>query len=290
MAHVPDDPTQAQIWLDGTAPNQQLSIYVPRGDKGDPGGITLGTLLNAANLNDIKTSGVYRQTSATNSTALNNYPEASLGVLLVYEVSTGTHLEQEFRPFWFSPTLRHSQISYRRQFVNGVWSPWKTFGATRIDETAGRVVYQWDDKNFRDQIIYGDTGWRTVTPPPTAVVTGGTVRFRRINATVYLRFVDLTMSTGANGFGELIAAPDVPVGFRPSSTERTMQHVGLANNATTPQTISVYSAIGWLYQTVGASISLTRPSAALQGTVSWHCEEVWPATLPGTAFGTILNG
>lgn len=290
MAFTPTDPTKAEVRVVGEAPNQSLDFYIPRGAKGEPGGIVLGTLLGAANLNDIKTSGVYRQTSAANSTQLNNYPEASLGVLIVHEVTATTHLEQEFRPFWFSPTLRHGQVFYRRQFVSGAWSSWKVFGATRVAETAGRVVYQWDNVNFREQIIWGDTGWRTWSPPINGVVTGGTVRFRRVNENVYLRFIDLQLSTAANGFGELIAAADVPVGFRPNGVERSMQSVGQTNNATYPQMISIYSSVGWLYQTIGIANSLSRPTAPLQGTVSWVTDEVWPTTLPGTAFNTIPNG
>lgn len=290
MPRTPDDPTQAQAWLTQNGPQVELELYVPRGNKGDPGGITLGTLLGTANLNDIVTSGVYRQTSASNSTPLNNYPEASLGVLVVYEVTAGTHLEQEFRPFWFSPTVRHAQVSYRRQFVNGVWSAWRAFPAVRVDETAGRVIYQWDPVNQRDQLITGDTGWRTVTPTPNATVVSGTVRYRRVDRQVWLRFVDLQLSSGATGFGELISAPDVPVGFRPNSAERTFQAVGMTNNAINQQIISCYSAIAYVNTITVSGVTGTRPASPLAGTVSWVTDEVWPTTLPGTAFGSILNG
>ncbi|QFG13632.1 minor tail protein [Arthrobacter phage Shepard] len=285
-------PTTLTVGTVDTGPDEigNIGPTGPQGLKGDPGGFVLGTGLSMLNLNDIKTSGIYRQTSASYSTPERNYPEASLGVLLVYEVTTGTHLEQEFKPFWFSPTLRHGQVSYRRQFASGNWTPWKAHAATRVDQTSGRVVYQWDPINFRDQLIWGDTGWRVVTLTPNTTVTSGTVRYRRVNDRVSLRFVDVMLSSANNGFGEIISASDVPIGFRPNSSERSMQMIGQTNNATYPQMISVYSAIGWLYQTIGIANSLTRPTSALMGTVNWTTDEVWPTTLPGTAFNTIPNG
>lgn len=288
---TPDDPERAQVWLDGVGtPTVTMDIYVPRGNKGDPGGFTLGALLGAANLNEIVTSGVYRQTSAANSTPLNNYPEASLGVLLVYEVTAGTHLEQEFRPHWFSPTVRHGRVFYRRQLVLGAWSAWQAFTSQRVDETAGRAIYTWDDKNFREQLVHGDTGWRTVPVTPVAgKVLGGNVRYRRRGEQVEMAFVDVALDTSANGFCEIVLAADVPVGFRPSSVTRNQQAIGLQNSALSQQWITNYGSIAWSHQFTSGAYSVARPSVNLVGNIHWTTDEVWPTVLPGTAFGTIPN-
>lgn len=50
MPHIPDDPTKAQLWIEGESPNQTVSLYVPPGKNGPPGIVTLthGTDANAA--------------------------------------------------------------------------------------------------------------------------------------------------------------------------------------------------------------------------------------------------
>lgn len=288
MPRTPDDPTKAQAWLTQNGPQVGIELYVPRGNKGDPGGITLGTDLSTANLNEINTAGVYRLPTTQTGLLLRNFPrDTDTGVLVVHnrtpDLATSTQT-------WHSFTNGTATIGTFMRTRNGsVWGPWRFTPVQRVDQTAGRAIYTWDDLNNREQLVYGDTGWRTVTPTPNATITSGTVRYRRVGNQVYLRFVDLLLSSGANGFGELIPAADVPVGFRPASTERSMQNVGQSNNATYPQTISIYSAIAWLYQTIGITPSLTRPASPLQGTVSWVTDEAWPTTLPGTAFGTIPN-
>jgi hypothetical protein len=290
MPRTPDDPTKAQAWLTQNGPQVDLELYVPRGNKGDPGGITLGTTLGATNLNEFKTPGIYRQDNGNNATLLNNYPVTSSGILYVDDRLGGqASVMQTYYPFMGTSGVNPRQ-HYRRYLVaSTTWGPWECYVAQRVDQTAGRAIYTWNPLNSQDQLVYGDTGWRTVTPNTNATVTGGTVRFRRIGNQVYLRFVDLALSTGANGFGELFAAADIPIGFRPNGVERSMQMVGQTNNATYLQVISIYSAVAWLYQTIGIANSLSRPPSPLQGTVTWVTDEAWPTTLPGTAFGSIPN-
>ena len=45
MARTPDDPAKAQAWLVQNGPQVELELYVPRGNKGDPGGIVITILL-----------------------------------------------------------------------------------------------------------------------------------------------------------------------------------------------------------------------------------------------------
>lgn len=269
MPQTPTDPTKAQVWVTGEAPNQQLEFYIPRGAKGEPGGITLGTVLGTANLDDIKTSGVYRQTAAANSTPLNNYPEASLGVLLVYEVTATTHLEQEFRPFWFSPTTRHASVFYRRQFVSGVWSAWKVYPSNRVSETAGRAIYQWDNINHREQLIYGDTGLRNLEAEIINGWTATIFKVRRIGyeVTMYFYNVSPAAQTGASMW-------TIPVGFRPPSAVTTMSGTLTGGNV----------------QMTSIAVQPYTSASSATGTVQlvkYATLDAWPATLPGTASGTV---
>jgi len=291
MAFTPTDPTKAEVRTTQNGTQLEFDFYFPQGPKGDPGGITVGTVLGTGNLDEIKTSGVYRQTSAANATPLNNYPEAGLGVLVVHEVTIGTHLEQQFFPFWFSPANRHGSVFYRRQFVNGAWSPWKSYPHTRVDQSSGRTFYTWDPINQREQLTYGDTGWREV--PVTAVagkvLPGGSVRYRRRGHHVEMAFVGVLLDTSANGYTDIIGSTEVPVGFRPHAQHRSLQAIGLQNNALGQQWITNYGTIGWVHGTVSGAYSVARPTVALYGSITWTTEEVWPSTLPGTAVGTISN-
>ena len=54
-------------------------------------------------------------------------------------------------------------------------SKWKNVPSQRVDTTAGRAVYVWDNVNNREQLAFGDTGYRALCTWTTAgVITGGT--------------------------------------------------------------------------------------------------------------------
>lgn len=258
-----------------------------QGVKGDPGGIVKGTVIaSTTNLDTIFADGMYYCPSTSRGTAL-GYPHATrtAGTLMVTGwYRDGQDVIQTFTAAQIVGVAGYDYpaTTWKRSAYGGVWSPWRVQSNHRVDQTAGRVIYQWDDINNREQIIWGDTGWRTVTPTPNATVVSGTVRYRRVNEVVYLRFVDLLLSQSAAGFGEMIPAADVPAGFKPTSTERSMQSIGLTNNAINQQIISVHSAIAWINTVTQSGFSTTRPAVALAGTVKWVTDDVWPTTLPGT--------
>jgi hypothetical protein len=270
MPHVPDNPNVAQIWLDGEAPNQQLSLYVPRGDKGDPGGITLGTSLGTTDLNTITTAGVYRQGSSVPVNA--NYPTTDLGVLVVHQPSANPWVIQEYQP-QATVSPRQGQVFYRRTYTNtSGWTAWRSYSATRVDQTAGRVIYQWDDLNNRDQLIYGDTGRRLITP---AGFTAGTVTVRRSGSTVALYVVGGTMTAS----GDYVFPDAIPVGFRPHANSYYLYR---QNVTMTTRSISITSA--GIITIVGYD-----NTANMSAVCVWDTTDNWPATLPGTASGSIPN-
>jgi hypothetical protein len=321
MALTPADPAKAQIWLRGEAPNQILDIYVPRGargeigpvgpqgpavpttmtvletttgpetpgatgpqgvkgDKGDPGGWVTGTLLNASDLNLIITSGIYRQDNGTNIRTVNNYPENSgeTGVLYVNAVSGTAFIEQEWHP---SDAVRYSRIFWKRSYNYGVWRPWRAFAADRIDETAGRALYTWDQANAREQLIYGDTGWRDIMASDGLAGAVGWMRIRRTGNTVETA-VSATLPDGTAGNGTLF---NIPVGFRPGSPtavsfyySRTSAATGQITYGLRPTSVGLEHSSAW---------SSSWGEARLR--ISWTTNDNWPATLPGVAYSTINN-
>lgn len=162
-------------------------------------------------------------------------------------------------------------------------------GARYIDTAATSGAVEWikatGTGNTGWRVVHGDTGWRSL--PATVVangVTSGNIRYRRQGNRVTCSLQDVLMSTAVPGLCVLATATEVPTGFRQDSTKhRSMQNVGLNNNATQPQVITMYGAISWVFQIIpGASPTTTRPSVALFGTIFWDTDDAWPAVLPGT--------
>lgn len=316
MVLPPTDPNMAQAWISGTPPDQTIDFYIPRGNmgpigprgpigpslvvgnietvtgpaapgtvgaqgltgpKGDPGGFTSGTLLGAADLNTIKASGIYRQPEGIYATFDRNYPRLREGVLTVLEVSGAGYVVQEFTPFNDA-----SRAVYRREFVNPNWSPWRVYSSQRVDQTAGRAIYQWDDVNNREQLIWGDTGWRNLNTTVDAnfVPEGVGVQIRRNGNRVTCDVRGRLTAVPADGISQLICA--LPVGFR--GANYNMYPAGVRG-------VSVLSLGGpgdninlYMYSTLTFVTATTHITQA-----SWVTDETWPTTLPGTAVGTIPN-
>jgi hypothetical protein len=264
------------------------------GAKGDPGGIVKGTLLvTGTDLNTIKADGLYYspRTSEANGLTL-NYPHAiqTAGIL---QVGSWFNTNVDVIQIWTAARVvagSYRTISWRRTCFNGTWTGWELQTNSRVDQTAGRAIYQWDDLNNREQLIYGDTGWREFPVPVVADKTvSGNVRIRRRGSEVELWFVDVVLSPNATGYCTILLSTDIPAGFKGSSNTRTMQAVGLQNNALTMQVITNFLEIAWTHSISGTALSTTRPTVGLSGTIKWTTEENWPTSLPGSAYGTIPN-
>lgn len=280
MAQTPTDPTKAQVWITKGIDDLDFEFYFPQGPKGDPGGFTTGTQLLNNNLNAITVNGLYRQDNSANATLVNNYPVTAPGVMQVMERSAGS-IVQVYYTITGTPTYE-ARTHYVRVLQATVWSPWRTFASTRVDQTAGRAIYQWDELNNREQLIYGDTGWRNMNAivDPNFVPEGVGVQLRRIGNRVTCDVRGKLTAVPTVPTQQLIMA--IPVGFRG------------VNYAVYPSGISGTSVISmgypsnnidlYLYSTANFVNASTRIAQA-----SWTTDEVWPTTLPGTANGTIPN-
>ncbi|UVK62841.1 minor tail protein [Arthrobacter phage Uzumaki] len=329
MAFTPIDPNKAEVRITGTAPNYGLDFYIPRGergeigpqgpigpatytnlsvgvvetgpetagatgpqglkgDKGDPGGLVQTDLLTTDLNALINVSGAYNQPNSANATTALGYPYAGFIGSIIILRRAQDRVTQIAYPNTGATTA--GNVFYSRINTASGFEPWKVFSSSRVDQTAGRVIYEWDVVNNRDQLIYGDTGWRELAATPvTNGVVSGYIRYRRVGQRVIMRFVDVTLSTGATGLCVIAAAAEVPIGFRPAANYRSLQSIGQTNNASDQQVISNYGDISWIRQISNTGISTTRPPAPLSGYIDWMTEDVWPSVLPGTASGSIPN-
>lgn len=251
-----------------------------KGDKGDPGGIVAGTVLGTTHLDTLKAAGTYIQPTSANGTVANGYPtEAVAGNLLI--LAQGSFTSQFFYPF----NGAIGQGVYWMRIFNTTWLPWRAYTKTRVDQTAGRAIYQWDEINNREQLIYGDTGRRNISSFVTAPTpTSGTITIRRVGSIVTLNIVDLLFSSALAGNTYVIPAGSLPVGFRPNGAASNVNGVLINGEGNSNP---IFSRI--LVQPDGSVRFGPTGAFLLNGLVSWDTVEAWPTTLPGTAVGTIPN-
>lgn len=233
-----------------------------------------GTDLLTTDLNTVTYPGTYLQPSTSQSTFARNYPiESVTGVLEVAPSSSVLAVVvQRFTVSggnWGAVRGVHT-----RRLTGGVWGAWTFIPQQRVDNTAGRAMYTWDDTTNREQLFYGDTGWRGVTGPLLNGWTMGSYRIRRVGSLVSFVIGSLNGSAATSPQFETL-----PAGFQPYSTEGfTLFFEG--NSPT-----SVYRAY------VGSSGQMTTgtpiPAVNIGGTMTWLTSQAWPTTLPGTALGGV---
>jgi hypothetical protein len=274
MARTPTDPTKAQVWITKGLDDLDFEFYFPQGPKGDPGGFVAATSIGATSLDDIKTPGHYRQDNGNNATLLASYPvAAAAGFLEVLQAVTPGDLIQRYTPVAGAGT-GSGRAMYIRRYFNSAWGAWYGHTSSRTDQTAGRAIYQWDDLNSRDQMIYGDTGRRNLSPNiPTA--SAGSVLLSRNGNIVNLIFADfLDTSPGSSvSWTNLI-----PSGFRPAN----WLYVPLVST----RTCTIQNGGTVAIQSPG---NVTPMTTVIQGSITWRTDESWPTSLPGVAVGSIPN-
>ena len=223
-----------------------------------------GSDLGTANLNTITTPGVYRQGTTANATLVLNYPVASVqGVLEVFH-STAT--SSIFQRYMQTTGTASGKGHWQRRYTSSAWSAWGFVATQRVDQSAGRVIYAWDDVNNREQLIYGDTGWLDITASVGSVVTGGSVFVRRYGATVFIALSGVTVPIAGTVNGAL------PIGFR------------IAHAVALP---TPYGSIT-TWDTNG-SLAFSALGTGRYAGVSFPTSNAWPTTLPGTPVGSIPN-
>lgn len=222
-------------------------------------------------LNSKTTAGIFYQATGANATLVLNYPVASLtGILRVYTRGAANQVVQEYAPL--SSTQR---VIYQRRNVGGTWTSWRAMASHRVDQTAGRAIYAWDDLNDREQLIYGDTGWRDVTAAGWLANgwTASALYVSRSGYDIILHIEGLNAASMTN-----IAFITLPAGYQISGT---VDRRGLLHTATTPA-----NAYRTLANTV---VSATTSTPLLYGVLRWRTLDAWPTSLPGTAVGSIGN-
>lgn len=239
-----------------------------------------GTALGMTDLDTVTTPGVWFQTLAANATAARHYPTEATNTwsLDVRLVGAGAVL-QIATPVGGAGAHR-GRVVFVRRLGGGVWDAWRPIPTQRIDNTAGRAVYTWDDTvtpTPREQLVYYDSGWRilsTVAAPGLLNGWTGDARIRRCNAWD----VELVLSslTGGTAAGLL----QLPVGWTPKRA-RNIEHRPLSDGGSP----------AWGTITAAGLVSLKNDVALNTTGVSIMFTTVDPAptTLPGTADGTIPN-
>lgn len=246
-----------------------------------PGGGVTGAHLNKLHLDTITTAGNYRQTQGPDATLAQGYPVPSVGILNVRtripsSETYGPSVVQEYSPIFGVPTSE-SRVLYRRTQTGKVWQPWRAFSSQRVDNTAGRAIYTWDDTANREQLIYGDTGKRIINNLINPELGAAPVaKMRRTMYDVELH-IQLNKPSGLQGKVPILSE-GLPVGFRNQHTI-----VGYAGGASGKQYTLDY---------LGAGMSLgdmPTTATALFIMLKFSTTDPWPTTLPGTADGSIPN-
>lgn len=143
----------------------------------------------------------------------------------------------------------------------------------RWDETVGRRCFSWDWNNSREQMVYGDTGFRNISAllnAPADASSGG-VLLRRVGFQVFLDLDVKWASAWTSGNPVLT----LPAGFRPSGDH-------YANTG--------YSGSYPIIVLAGSG-NVAMYTASTSASSRWHIyfttSDAWPSTLPGTASGSI---
>lgn len=300
----------AQATISGQAPDRKLNLDLPqgqtgpaltasvigtvtgpetpgapgmkgdKGDKGDPGGFTTATDLGTMDLNTVLTAGLYRVTQGANVTTALNYPMTlnATAVMHVMMVSA-TNVIQQFEFVLSTPSGRGF---WQRTTSNGgaTWGAWRFFASQRVDNTAGRAIYTWDDTAVpgREQLIWGDTGSREISAFLDATKwVAGNIKIRRVGSEVELRAYGLDNVAGVVGSVGILNA-QLPAGFRNQHTVAGFAQVG----ANAGQVITAFSA-------TNATIVGVVDGAICGFTAKWQTTDPWPTVLPGNADGSIPN-
>jgi hypothetical protein len=296
--------SEATAAIGGNAPNLKLDLGIPRGvptaitigevetgpetpgivgpqgptgPKGDPGGFANFASIGNVNLDTMVTNGIYKQTNGSYTNTANNYPvNGGIGTLSVQNAFDDTsRLEQTFHRITASPFTMTSRAFWKRtKYDTSGWSPWYSYTSSRVDQTAGRVIYQWDDLNSREQIIWGDTGWRDIKGLTINGWTSTSLLIRRVGSSVSL--VGNITATAATSDHYL----PIQAGFAPFAGN----YHGVASSTAVPPLFRPLGTDAVNHYVTSGGFSGTYNLQANYMTVS-----PWPTALPGTASGSIPN-
>ncbi|QGJ88102.1 hypothetical protein PBI_EDMUNDO_28 [Arthrobacter phage Edmundo] len=287
MAFTPADPTKAEVKVIQNGDQLGFDFYIPRGAKGDPGGINNGTAIAPqTDWNTITTSGMYYATGADMAGMPNSCPSMAIGVALMVIARSSSVITQHA----WTVSNAHSQFQMTRSLVSAVWGPWKVYRNTTIDNTAGRAIYIWDETGNRSQLIYGDTGLRDISSLVNPAImdpanAGRKLYVQRVGAQVQVsgQFIVSTASPFAT------IAATLPAGFRPNTlVDATVVQIR-TTSALQRAVMSGGQGDIYFHGLSGAAFASMAVGDIFNVSFSYRTAETWPTSLPGVASGGIPN-
>lgn len=232
-----------------------------------------GSPLTNVSLNTIVTPGVYRAVDQANSTLANDYPIANM-LGFVEVLGHVGNISQRVTIQGGATGFMRTSVS-RRRTAAGVWDAWRFTPAQRIDKTAGLAIYTWDEQAAREQLFYGDTGWRDISGLLVNGWAAASLSLRRTTYDVEVRVTGLSpaAATGSTAF-------TLPTGF-----------AGWNGVADARAVVWVSGTKSWL-AAMGSTVQIAGWSAAdgpSHFTAKFTTGLSWPTSLPGTPLGTVPN-
>lgn len=219
-------------------------------------------------LDTLTTSGAYPSPWSGGTVALNFPMNLNTGFLLeVFASPTSSGVWQRLTPA-FGPTRKGF---WTRSKGSVSWSAWTFHPAQRIDNTAGRAIYTWDETQNREQRISGDTGWRDVSASFIPKTSGAlAIYIRRENSLVTIAGDAVTLTEEHPALTPFLP---LPTGFNSGPViSRAGEGYEVGRLFTAPGGLSCTTALAVGRRRFYFQFSTTEP---------------WPTTLPGTAVGTI---
>lgn len=255
-----------------TAEDVIFDFEIPGGEKGDPGGIVnAAALSNLNDLDDVKTPGTYYW---SNQSMPLNAPNAYANNMIVIGLPPSGLTQIVYA----RSSAAKSGVFWMRSIVNNAWeSTWRIVASTRTDQTAGRAIYQWDELNNREQLVYGDTGLRDISSLliNSWSMATGLLTIRRTGNVVELRG-SLNGSVMTNDHFVDLGA------FMSSVIPANNQSLGVC-------IASDYSMFREI-RTDGTQLYIRSGTKVPYGVnAMWTTNASWPTSLPGTAVGSIPN-
>ena len=149
--------------------------------------------------------------------------------------------------------------------ISGIPKP-DVINSYRFAENSGRTMWAWDYINGREQLIYGDTGWRSIS-----LLNGwtGEAMVKREGQNVRLKVRNLNGSAATS-----TSCVQLPDGFKVLVLDLPFQYGNTTRRAG-------FNASGQLF------LDTTVVQGSYWTELSFGTTDAWPASLPGTASGII---
>ncbi len=156
--------------------------------------------------------------------------------------------------------------------LDSVYPPTPETRPVIIDNAVGRTARAWDAANNRYQMIYGDTGWRSVEGSlPSGITNLGPVYLRRLGNEVFFVSQGMSSNTAGNIYIYL-----TPSGFKPEAPS-IRAGVFTSRGGSVVRQISPYQG--------GLRVLEMPANTVIEGGISYITSDPWPTSLPGTTAG-----